>query len=310
MIFATSFAFTFSQINPVLGIYPLDSCDFDSSCSMIVIDSSAGNIWQIATPAKPFFDTASSPPNAILTDSVNPYATNNNSTFEWHVANGTGLSLVVEFKHKLQTDSAVDGGYIEVSYDHGTSWKNVITEDTATNIAEFNMENMYGHTDYLANGEAGFSGTIGDTSTWVTTKLQWIWAWPVKKAWVDTLYLRFHFYSDSVQDSLDGWMIDDLVESYTELGGSIDEGIGKIPMKVFPNPAQEIAIVEFENPRREELELQIFDYMGKLLRQESGISSESVEVHRENLSPGIYHLVLLNKDAIVSHGKLLIADDR
>ncbi|MFI5135825.1 MAG: hypothetical protein ACHQD9_08235 [Chitinophagales bacterium] len=61
---------------------PLDeNITFETPDSLLKIDTTAGNIWEIGRPHKIFFDSAYSLPNAIVTDTLNPYPINNFSTF-------------------------------------------------------------------------------------------------------------------------------------------------------------------------------------------------------------------------------------
>ena len=81
--FLSLFNNSFSQIDPGINLYAIDSCHFESPCNLIVLDTSIiGNIWQIGSTTKPFFNAAHSPTKAIMTDTLNVYPPNNQSYFD------------------------------------------------------------------------------------------------------------------------------------------------------------------------------------------------------------------------------------
>jgi len=59
---------------------------------------------------------------SILTDSTVAYDTSNTSYFELEIPLIAHINELT-FYHKYQTDSLLDGGYIEISYDSGANWK-------------------------------------------------------------------------------------------------------------------------------------------------------------------------------------------
>ncbi len=231
---------SFSQIYPGYGLYPIDTCNFETISSRIVVDTSnANNDWEIGSTVKPFFGQANTLPNAIMTDSVSSYSPNNLSYFDLgfniNTDNWMFFNFYIQFDHKFETDTLIDGGFITVSYDSGQTCVNVI-DDTCLYCLfgqwpYINSENLYTPNDTLMNGNFGFSGT----SDWQTTSLQWIWMWPVKQQLLDTFTLRFNFISDSIQTNKDGWIIDNIIVGYADLGSSISELPNNLEVKLFPN---------------------------------------------------------------------------
>ena len=94
--------------------------NFETPDSLLQIDTAnVNNVWQIGAPTKTFFDSAYSAPNAIVTDTFNFYSDTNHSVFTLKVYDPSwgffGPSIEVGYRHKFDTDSLQDGGYIEVS---------------------------------------------------------------------------------------------------------------------------------------------------------------------------------------------------
>ncbi|MFA5781899.1 MAG: T9SS type A sorting domain-containing protein [Bacteroidales bacterium] len=305
VFFLLSFS-TFSQINPFLGIYDVDSCKFESQCSLLQIDTSLQNIWQIGKPAKPFFDTAYSSLNALITDTINPYPISNHSYFDliiptnyYYLAN-----LIVGFKHKFQTDTLTDGGYIEVSYDIGITWNNVLHDDIVHNVMEFHTENLYSEQDTLRGGINGFSGT---SNGWIYTRIQWVWILPIKTVPLDTLIMRFHFISDSIQTNKDGWMIDNILISFVDLPSSIKEiENNHSRIYIMPNPVDNFATIKFDNFKNEIFKLTIYNPFGQIIKQIENIKTNQIEIYKNDLTSGLYFIQLRNSYSILGTSKLII----
>ena len=291
----------FSQIQPFLGIYDLDSCKLENPCHFLEIDTLNQDIWQIGTPSKSFFDTAYSFSRAVMTDTVNAYDTSKHSYFEigFPISN---LSLIVGFKHKYQTDSLLDGSYIEVSYDNGLSWSNIIYPNPTNNPLNLITENMYKKSDTLINGISCFTGT---SNGWVYSRIQWIWGFNAKGI-PDSTLLRFYFLSDSIQTNKAGWMIDDIFISYVQLPASIPEVEDSESVHVYPNPFSDFTTFEFENREKENYTLLIYDCQGRILRTKENIISGEVRIDRGKLSSGLYFYQLYLKGTPQAFGKIII----
>src|SRR4051812_13559171 len=70
-------------------------------------DTSLSHSWQIGNTNKPFF-ADSGVIRAIMTDTVNSYATGLNDWFT--IAVNQPLNVTIDFWHKYQTSSGKDGG--------------------------------------------------------------------------------------------------------------------------------------------------------------------------------------------------------
>lgn len=193
-------------------LYYGDTIRFENDNAFISLDTIQNNIWQIGEPQKNIFNAAYSPSRAILTDTIQSYSNNNHSYFQVMVTQQNlpfpifPLSIFLEFKHKINSDSLKDGGYITVSYNKGATWENVINSNPPF-FGFYMNTNIYSQNDSLINGQVGFSGT--DT-TWKTTNIGWPLMGVKSSAQYDTILFRFNFISDSIQTNKDGWMIDDI----------------------------------------------------------------------------------------------------
>lgn len=284
----------------------MDSCKFENQCSLLKLDTSSQEIWQIGKPAKPFFDTAYSSPNALVTDTINPYTTSNHSYFDLILPNIYFYpdGRIVGFKHKFQTDTLTDGGYIEMSYDKGLTWNNIIDDPIIINPIEFNTENLYSNQDTLKGGIRGFSGT---SNGWIYTRIQWVWYYPCKTYPADTIIMRFHFISDNIQTNKDGWMIDNILISYADMGSPIEENKNiHSQIYIMPNPIDNFAIIKFDNFKNENLKLTIFNQLGQIMKQVENITTNQVEIYKNDLTSGLYFIQLRNNYRIIGTSKLNI----
>ncbi|MEI6765795.1 MAG: hypothetical protein WCM76_09155 [Bacteroidota bacterium] len=127
------------------------------------------NIWQIGKPSKIVFDSAYSATDAILTDTALPYPVNNHSSFTITIKSYDwfwGSPSWHGFYSKYDTDPGHDGGYIDVSYDGGANWQNIVFDTILNTCPTYPFSdslptfyNMYTATDTLKNGVPAFSGS-------------------------------------------------------------------------------------------------------------------------------------------------------
>ena len=55
--------------------------NFENNYSFISYSPQLNNVWQVGPTIKPFFGSSNSLPNAIMTDTINPYPINITSSF-------------------------------------------------------------------------------------------------------------------------------------------------------------------------------------------------------------------------------------
>lgn len=258
----------------------LDSCNFESICDFITLDSSAQNIWQIGKPNKQFFSSSLSELNSLITDTINVYPDTNHSSFLVALPGLYG-NILIEFKHRINSDTLIDGGYIESSYDGGQTWANIIYDYNVTMPEAFNFENLYTESDTLRGGIPGFSGTSND---WIETKIQWIFYFPVRSEVPDTFLLRFNFISDSIQTGKDGWMIDDFKISYVSMCCGLNE-LPSSSIQIFPNPSKGVIHLQAKDNLSVQ-NISVLDLFGKEVY--STPMKQSNEIRVDFLAPGIY----------------------
>lgn len=280
-----------------------DSCNFENSCSFISIDTSISNLWQIGRPQKNYFDTAYVGTKSLLTDTINTYSVGDSSVFETDMNDynklGYGALYVLEFTHKIDSDTLMDGGIVEIFYDYGVGWQNIVDSSEYWGNYYYNY-NIYQDSDTLFNGKRGFSGR----EDWVTSGV--IFDTYSDCCNGDFLKFRFTFISDSIDNPKDGWMIDNIKINKYLWSWSVPEHYkSENILKIYPNPAETNVVVELEDYDNSIYDVHLFDSMGKEVRSLTGLSGDKVNIERNELKNGLYHVFIQQNGVSIGMGKII-----
>lgn len=324
-IVTLSFVFFVSCLFSQPTEFTWDTVTFESPCSYISIDSSSQNIWQIGVPNKTIFNSAYTPTHAIVTDTINYYPINNHSYFDLYIGHfnidpiyNSGYypgDIFIEIKHKFNTDTLLDGGFISVSWDKGNTFINIINDTIYQTFvsgvspsSSWNSElvNLYDTTNVLFNGEHGFSGS---SNGWITTKFCWHYI-PCKKnnkAFLDTMILRFNFISDSINNNMEGWMIDNIRLYSVDLGGNIKSLSANNNISISPNPFKEKTEIRFDK-NYNLIDIKIYNLQGILIDELKTYNQDKVIYSNNHLPAGMY-FCKINIDNKISQTKKLIIEE-
>ena len=78
-------------------------------------------------------------------------------------------------------------------------------------------------------------------------------------------------------------------------------------LKVYPNPFSESATFEYEGENVGTLQLELFDFSGRLIRKESEFGNQ-LDFKRNNLPPGIYFYSFRVDGVQLGSGKVLVQE--
>ncbi|MEO8146167.1 MAG: T9SS type A sorting domain-containing protein [Bacteroidia bacterium] len=214
-----------------------DGADTSATNSIIIqIDANSSNIWQVGKPQKNIFNSAATFPNAMVTDTINNYPNDNISRFSFKIIPWfTWGLLAIQWQQKLDMDLHHDGGIIEYSVDSGNTWSNVFNDPHVYNFYGFQLANA----DTLLTGEYALSGT--DTTwrdIWLCFDMTWL-------SLNDSIYFRYTFKSDSVNNNKEGWMIDNMM-AHISIMHPVKEINKKDYLNVYPNPTKDIVNIEIQ----------------------------------------------------------------
>ena len=290
-----------------------DSTTFPANSSFAHIDTTAGNIWQIGTPQKTFFGIAYSSPFAIMTDTINPYPTNNLSRFTIEYSDSSTYlgDAYLGFWHKYEMDSLMDGGFVEISVDSGATWLNVANPGVSITA----QSNFYNNYNVISGNVPAFTGT---QANWEFSyiKLQWIFGvlptfnggfnrslWNCRK-----VMFRFSFKSDNIQTNKAGWIIDDISLRIYDIGGGIKENASaNFSVELFPNPVNEQGIIQAVPTNNEHnFTISIYNSTGQIVKTSSLDKNNQYIIKANELSTGIYFYSVKNKNGEYKNGKIII----
>ena len=116
----------------------------------------------------------------------------------------------------------------------------------------------------------------------------------------------FHIYdSDSPGDSIVTcyFPITIILQNSTGISKS---GITSDTFRIYPNPTDKTAILEFYNSKNENCTLKLYNTHGRLVQTITDITTDKVEIERKKLSNGLYFFELHTDRQIIANGKLII----
>ena len=291
-----------SQITGALGdLVFFDTLSFKPLYSFITIPFNNENIWQVGQLQKSFLGNTISDKNWIVTDTLNGYPINKDQYFDvlLPAIDSSWGEGILSFYHRYQTDSLCDGGFIEVSYDDGETWKNIIFD-----LGHINTRfiGLYEESDTIPGNIPAFTGTIQE---WAYVELYWHWVALVKKSGYENYgrpIIRFRFKSDSTDTEKDGWLIDQMVFRGYGIMGNINspdtEGIN-----VFPNPVSEIMNITIPDNIGSVI-MKVYCVDGRLEFRKKIYSSESIDL--SFLERGVYIYDLYLDNTRIKSDKIMI----
>jgi hypothetical protein len=260
-----------------LAIGQVLNIDFDDSTNLdhIVIDTSnINNIWQIGSPLNKggmFILGAYTEPNVIVTDTVNPYPINDTSRFTIkHYVNAPpygGAFLRIEFYFMIDSEPPNDYGIMELSFDNGNTWTNILTDDS-----------LYYY--YWFEPKPSFAGTIFG---WNHFSVQ-ISNIPLVNGETSTVLVRFTFQTDSVPNYKDGWMIDhfSMGDFWEGIGDNKDSNI-----ELYPNPVDLTLSVKTAETNTKQ-SITILNELGQMVYSDRNFNNKAI--YTGQMPNGFYFL--------------------
>ena len=238
-------------------------------------------LWQKGTPAKPVINTTHSGIKCWATNLNTVYGANKSSALispVFYLQQGNCYKL--SFWQMFQTEYLKDGGTVEFSTDNGFSWTVL---GWAGDPTWFNT-NAVG-----AFGAIPISGWSGLQNTWTYAQHD------IYTANGGEYVFRFRFASNANNNNYDGWAIDDLC--FEEIASPCFVGINNNSGNEFslsqndPNPANDLAIINFSIPAFKKATLRIVDVLGNILITKN-VKGTSAVVDVKQLQSGIYYYEL------------------
>jgi len=248
------------------------------------IDSNTLGCWQYGSSHKSFFDSISSF-SGWVTDSIQPYAFNADDFFTVKIR-GLGWNITqnvpfIMFEHKYSCDQDIDGGFVEYSCD-GEHWKTIGSPNYMYGflVQQDNYFELTAGSDLYQDSIPFLASTAND---WKWSSFIWEFnlaaAKPIDELEAsgcsmgfgdleDSLLVRFHFVSDSIQDDENGWMIRNIAIGLEEdLFTSISE-TNYNPLSLYPNPTTSTIRIQLPENNLNATRTSIYDMTGRLVHQQ------------------------------------------
>lgn len=81
---------------------------------------------------------------------------------------------------------------------------------------------------------------------------------------------------------------------------------GQNNFKLYPNPTNKFATLEFDNSKKESCNLTIYNVFGQIVRTIKEITTDKVIIERQNLTNGLYFFRIDAESKTIATGKLII----
>jgi Secretion system C-terminal sorting domain len=282
-LLTTSFTFSQNYYEITFEGNGINELDTQFHSLSIDITSNPNNIWQIGMPQKNIFDSAYTVPNAIVTDTIQPYPINDTSSFIIHHIVNAGImwsnNADMKGQYFVNSDTLTDFGMIEVSVDNGVTWIDMLN-------------------DTLLNYGVGYSDSkpvlSGNSGGWTSFKLFFsglnsLPGYPSMN-YGDTVLFRFSFISDSIQTNKDGLMFDNIFVEDVPPVGLHEFKINSNELHIFPNPASKIVYIDYPDSKESNFEIDIIDASGKLISKFSS-TTNMFEINIEHFPKGEYYIL-------------------
>ncbi|MBI4649254.1 MAG: T9SS type A sorting domain-containing protein, partial [Bacteroidia bacterium] len=269
-----------------------------------------GNIWQIGPPLKNILDTTLTPPNVLITDTINPYPPNNISSFELRFRKPYGYDwlcwsyMTFGFSYKIDTDTLRDGFYIEISYNGSNEWTNILYDDVADVIF---FHGIYPETDTLFNGESGFSRIVDSVWDWGSFGCEWFWD-NENADLIDSAAIRVTFISDSIDTQKEGVMLDFIIVVVEDrCSVSVNAIQNNKQVVIFPNPVTQESMIILPGNDFMVDNLIVYDVAGRVIIDDSDISNK-ILIGKYGLLQGIYFYTIISCNGTIYNGKFIITN--
>lgn len=245
---------------------------------------------------KKILNKAYSLPNVIITDTINPYPTNDTSVFI--VTNPVSEGFIQPYyaglwgSYFVNSDSLNDFGIIEFSPDNGSTWIDLVNDTIYSDYIDWWTEKPV---------------LTGNSNGWKEFQVDLTGLSPIFEfSYDDTIQYKFTFISDSIPEEMDGLMFDNFwFEDYAE---SIDElGFKNFASKAFPNPTSSNLNITYENTKNIPFHLFVYDNTGRLMLEKQQLAQNQISLNTDDFGAGMYYYVLRNdSEKVRTSGKFIV----
>jgi hypothetical protein len=301
---------SFSQKFGYHDYYPVDTIFFEYNTLTYQIQPSTDNCWQVGHPSKTYFNSSYSEPLAIVTDTLNPYPVNSNSSFSFVIPYDLvqfSFTTYFQFYQKYDTDTIQDYGTVEASYDGGVSW-NILKDSTCTNWDCIQL--AWDSDMILATGAQvpHLLNSSGHSNGWIMSRYYWWWMMPVDGSAPqppDSIIVRFSFHSDATHSAKEGWMIDNILIGLRDEGSGIGQINDENALKIIPQPLVDKSRVICTKPGKF-YDFTLYDLYGNIIFSQKLQANRTITLNRSDFNSGLYLWKSSSNGVVNQTGKLVV----
>ncbi len=237
------------------------------------------NLWEIGTP------TTTNLSGLVTSGYVtNPSGNYPDQTTSYLFSPCYNLSLlqdpVLKFKMAFDLETNWDIMYVEYSTDQGGNWQIL---GTANDLNWYNSS----RTNASSGPADDCQNCPGAQWTGLDTTLK-EYSYNLSPLNGEaSIIFRFTFVSDNFANE-EGVVIDDFVIDATAILSVNDFEAGEF--LIYPNPSSEIFNIRRMNTIGENMNVKVYDVLGKLIRQDKNITDANYKLNMAGVSKGIYFL--------------------
>ncbi len=250
--------------------------DFETGATLVLDSVYPAGCWQVGAPNKSVFTSALSLPNALVTDTVQPYPSNTTCYAEFTLL---ADELSWYWGRWLEFDQWIDlapgsRAYIEARDTWAADWSRLNDGWYNSGSVQWGLEGN----EFLPS-TGGWEHVIFDSPCIGVLD-------GGNDRWYDPLMrIRFVLEAGDNSSAHDGWMIDDFRATATPCSGGFAEHAGA-RLGVTPNPATDRALVDLGDAKGLSI-VQVFRTDGKLVTSTS-VNGGRVVLDVSDLSAGPY----------------------
>lgn len=253
---------------------------------LVYPDTNDADVWQFGPPQKTYFESASTVPDVLITDTINYYP-DSVSTYAWFQVPQDALwagGLAIQWVQKIDLDTNKDGAFVEFSVDSGATWQNAMYNSYVYNYYGWDFANE--GTDHT--GEPCFTGT--DT-LWKNVWLCFLYDY---LGTIDNLYVRYRLSSDTIQTNQEGWMIDNLMVAATWFH-PVAEQSKVSDYKIYPSVSQGTISISRTNTQEngENAKIKLLSMNGQFI-SDLGEVADGTTIDLSGIANGRYLISIVN----------------
>lgn len=245
--------------------------------TMEYFEKDTNGLWEVGSSDKLLLNFSGI---TIMTDTINSYPSNSNSSFQLKIPAGLMDFNYLSFYYKTNTDTLTDYGKIEISINNGNTW--------------LDIDSLLGVPPIILTGNNSWGQQTYDFPYSI---IPGFFPNPC-----DTIRYKFSFFSDSIDTNKEGIQFYGI--QLLNYSMSInDNNSNNNSVLIYPNPSTDEITLTFEQTNSENTQIEIQNLLGQTVYSETlktNIGKQTKSLDASMFQNGVYFIQLKNQDKIYS----------